>query len=420
MSYRHNFFKLIPLFSAAGLSVLLLLLLGACQAIAQETFPPPQRLAVIPTGLWPGQIVVNPGGYAYVFVDSVDGGEIAVLDGPKLVTVIPWPEVTQNDPVKDAQMAIDPQTGELYVTEVSGYLHIIRGAQVITSISNIGYVPTGITIHPNNRLAYIATRPQHWQPGTQVKGSSSVTIISHTQIITKIDIGYIPRVIVSNPVDNRVYVGQVTGFPEAGQTLMGMVSIIEDTKVVTNTSFGPIIPAFEVLDLAVDTQNGDVYMIENLYPVLYWDRVHPPIRVKLDLSDYGNGGLNNLAVDPKHHLAYASYSGEHGGMVAAIRAGVVVAQILVGDDPHQIAVDTVRDFVYVTNYQAGTMTVIRGTEVITTLETGGFGGMHVAVDEPRGYVYVSNGNSDSITVFGFPEETVQPSLWQRFLPFIQR
>lgn len=89
MLNRHSCFRLLPVIGAFALSVLLLLLLGACQAIAQETLPPPQRLAVIPTGLWPGQIVVNPGGYAYVLVNSVDGGEIAVLDGPNLVTVIP-------------------------------------------------------------------------------------------------------------------------------------------------------------------------------------------------------------------------------------------------------------------------------------------------------------------------------------------
>jgi len=328
--------------------------------------------------------------------------------------------VTQNNPVKDAEMAIDPHSGELYVTEISGYLHIISGTQVITSISNIGYVPTGITIHPNNRLAYVATRPQHWQLGTQIQGPHSVTIISHTQIITKIDIGYIPRVIVANPVDNRVYVGQFTGYSGWNQPLVGMLGIIENTHLVTNTSLGPIIETFTLPAIAVDTQNGDLYMIENLYPVLYWDRVHPPIRVEMDLSDYGHGGLNNLAVDPKHHLAYASYSGEHGSMVAVMRAGAVIAQLPVGADPHQIAVDTVRDYVYVTNYEAGTMTVIRGTEVITTLETGGFGGMHVAVDEQRGYVYISNGNSDSITVFGYPAEAEPPAWWQRFLPFVQR
>jgi len=66
------------------------------------------------------------------------------------------------------------------------------------------------------------------------------------------------------------------------------------------------------------------------------------------------------------------------------------------------------------------MIVIRGPEVITSLETGGFGGMHVAVDEQRGYVYVSNGNSDSITVFGYPAEAEPPAWWQRFLPFVQR
>jgi len=74
-------------------------------------------------------------------------------------------------------------------------------------------------------------------------------------------------------------------------------------------------------------------------------------------------------------------------------------------------------YVFVNSVDGGEIAV---TEVITTLATGDFGGMHVAVDEQRGYVYVSNGNSDSITVFGYPNEPDPSTGWQRFLPLIQR
>ena len=74
---------------------------------------------------------------------------------------------------------------------------------------------------------------------------------------------------------------------------------------------------------------------------------------------------------------------------------------------------------YVTNYRSGTLSVIRGTEIVATLETHGEGAWYIGVDEIRGYIYVSNADSHSVAVFGFPE-TAPPSFWQRFLPFIQR
>ena len=84
-----------------------------------------------------------------------------------------------------------------------------------------------------------------------------------------------------------------------------------------------------------------------------------------------------------------------------------------------IAVDETHDYVYAANYRSSNLSIIRGTEVITTVETGGLGAWKIAVDEKRGYVYVTNSNSASVAVFGFPE-TAPPSFWQRFLPFIQR
>ena len=96
----------------------------------------------------------------------------------------------------------------------------------------------------------------------------------------------------------------------------------------------------------------------------------------------------------------------------------------------RIAIHPTSGLVYVTNYTnrpqpgvapgPGDVAVISGTEVITTVATGGLGPWQIAVDEPRGYIYVTNSNSASVAVFGFAEEIGTPSLWQRFLPFIQR
>lgn len=69
----------------------------------------------------------------------------------------------------------------------------------------------------------------------------------------------------------------------------------------------------------------------------------------------------------------------------------------------------------------GVLSIIRGTEVLTTVSTHGRGPSYITVDEERGYIYVSNADSHSVAVFGFEEEDkVSPSLWQQFFPLIQK
>ena len=65
------------------------------------------------------------------------------------------------------------------------------------------------------------------------------------------------------------------------------------------------------------------------------------------------------------------------------------------------------------------MTVMRGTQVITTLDTIGAGPWDISVDEKRGYTYVSNADGHTITVFGFDQPIAdKPTLWQTFLPWL--
>lgn len=70
------------------------------------------------------------------------------------------------------------------------------------------------------------------------------------------------------------------------------------------------------------------------------------------------------------------------------------------------------------NRLVGAMSIIRGTEVLTTVSMQGRGPSYITVDEERGYIYVSNADSHSVAVFGFAEAD-KPNLWQSFLPVIR-
>lgn len=407
-----------------GLTIsLLILLLGsmtACQAVAQTPTPPPHRLALIktpPYGIYPGDIVVAPNGLAYIILLT---GQIAVLDGTHLVTVIPKPLPDINN-YGLSFLTVQPKTGLVYLTDEPGFVHIISGTRVITSIADIQWLPNAITANPYTGLVYVANagnryNRQNPHPNPELPGT--VDVISGTRVLTELLVGYAPQVLAAAPNSARVYVGQLAGHQSMGQVQIGPLGILEGANLITNTFLGPKQWDLAITDIAVNAQDGSLYWITG-GSLWYWDGEHPVLRAPLQLLEkYGNGSLNHIVVDAKHNLAYASYWGAEGNIVAVVRKAQVLAEIPVGRDPRQIGVDTVRNYVYVTNRLAGTLSVIQGTEVITTLDTGGGGAAYIAVDERRGYVYVSNSDSHTIAVFGFDQPTAAPPFWQNFLPWL--
>lgn len=119
-------------------------------------------------------------------------------------------------------------------------------------------------------------------------------------------------------------------------------------------------------------------------------------------------------------MAYVTSSDVAPSHVFVLRKDEVIAELPIqAYFNRSVAVDEKHDYVYVTNYGSGGLTVIRGTEVITIMSTGGLGPWDVAVDERTDLIYVTNADSGSVAIFGF-EEPSTPSLWQQFLPFLQR
>ncbi|MCX6050625.1 MAG: hypothetical protein NT075_36505 [Chloroflexi bacterium] len=402
-----------------GLLTLLLCSMTACQAVAQIPPPPPHRLALLktpPYGLYPDSIVVAPNGLAYIILLT---GQIVVLDGPQMVTVIPKPLPEINN-YSLSFLAVQPKTGLVYLTDDPGFVHVISGTRVITSIGDIQWLPNAITANPHSGLVYVANagnRHNRQNPHPNPKLPGTVDVISGTRVLTELLVGYAPQVLVADPGSAKVYVGQLSGHESMGQKQVGPLGILEDATLITNTFLGPQQWDLDIADIAVNAQDGSLYWIYGgLY---YWDGQHPVVQAPLHLLEkYGNGALNHIVVDAKHNLAYASYWGAEGNIVAVVRQDQVLAEIPVGHDPRQMAVDTLRDYIYVANRLDGTMSVIRGTEVITTLDTGGAGAEFIAVDERRGYVYVSNSDSHTIAVFGYDQPVAKPALWQTFLAWL--
>jgi DNA-binding beta-propeller fold protein YncE len=137
------------------------------------------------------------------------------------------------------------------------------------------------------------------------------------------------------------------------------------------------------------------------------------------LGAYNVGSLgysiNTLTVDSRTGWAYAASWDGPPSHVLVLDKDQLIAEIPVGNDVRGIAVDEPHDYIYAVNARSATLSVIRATEVITTLETGGSEPREIVVDETRGYIYVTSGGG--VAVFGFEMEIDKPSFWQTFLPW---
>ncbi len=408
------------------LTVVLLLLtlagvLVSCQVDAMDALPRPLAVLPMPSPLGEGTAygVAHPNGWAYIVNQ---GGSIAILDGPRLVKLLPWPGGKPRAWTL-SELDVDPKTGYVWVGDnVNAAVHVISGTDVITTIHNVGIEPNHLVVHPVTGLVYV-TNPHGYGPEPTL---GTVTIISGTAVITTVETGYVPQVLRVHPLNRNVYVGQYASWPDdpTGMT-MGMLSVISGMTRIAQTTLGePPTTRSAIMDIAINQKTGEFYMLQDYYALVYWDGQADIRRLPLGKQGYFpnlNLSLNHVAVDTKRNWAYVtSWDGPPSHVVVAQKDKVIAVLEVPGYDVRDVVYDATHDYIYVANRLAGNMSIIRGTEVITTLNTGGVGPTYITVDEKRGYIYVSNADTHSIAVFGYdaPPDG-QPPFWRRFLPFLR-
>ncbi|MCB0046945.1 MAG: hypothetical protein KDD92_16095 [Caldilineaceae bacterium] len=398
----------IPLLISVCLFGLLTSTLAACQPVtaADDSLPRLQALITDPRHWgYPDEILVHPNGLAYVAADT---GEMLVLDGPETVAVVSRPGSDQQPDFTIGALAASPLSGAVYWTEWDGIVHVISGTEVIASIPDVGHTPQDITAHPETGLVYVASAHQREWPENQ-RLPSHVTVISGTEIITDLVAGYIPTHLEYNPVDGRIYVGQFTGSPYENQEPIGMLGIIDGLEVVTNTFLGDDIWFGSVRDIVVNPNDGSMYLGWHTQ-LAFWNRQSDLVIVPSGFGD------DDMEIDPHTNLLYMSHDGVKNG-VMVISGTEVITDISIPGSPKPVAIDETHGYVYVGGYYSGDLTVIRGTEVITTISTGLWGAWDIAVDEERGYIYMTLADSHAVAVFSFEEPETSP--WFNFFPLIK-
>ena len=113
--------------------------------------------------------------------------------------------------------------------------------------------------------------------------------------------------------------------------------------------------------------------------------------------------LAHIAFDPGHPVGVASnprtgyvYITNQGDHVGVLRGTEQIATVQTGGRrPNALAVDEERGWVYVVNEYADSVSVIRETTVFTTLETAGRNPQGIAIVPQSGWAYVVSGYSKS-------------------------
>lgn len=188
-------------------------------------------VATIPGVSYPEQIVVSPDG-TRVFVvnlwaneDSSQPGSVTVIDAManQIVTTIPLPDAT-------AGMAITPNDGSLYVTELN-LNEVIKIStvtyQVVATIP-VGSRPTAIVVSPNGAAAYVAD-------SALFGGTPDVEVIklSTNKIIGSITVGTDPDVLAISANGASLYVTNQLS------NTVSVVDTLDDTVVTIPVSTGP-------------------------------------------------------------------------------------------------------------------------------------------------------------------------------------
>ncbi len=329
-----------------------------------------------------GVVAVNPcTGYAYVAGSS----HLTILRGTEIVNEIP---IAVND---FRTMAIDELRGFLYIANRdSDNVTVIRGTEAIGVVPTVGKDPTGIAVEHLSGYAYIASayrsRPLG---GGNLEGN--ILVISGTQIIDNLKFDQVyPRHVIADPLSGLVYVG-------ANKKLLVFKEMHEIARYEVQEG---------VDSMDVNPHTGEVYALT--FGTLYRFKDGRLIDSVLLGSVIGN--VDQIRVNPATGAVYIPHTGyvQGEGRIVVTQNMRVIEDIRVGALA-ALAIDPLTGIVYAANYggdgpDANTVMVINGTKVIATIRVG-WNPYKIALNPANGWVYVSNSNDSTVTILGYPNKS---------------
>jgi len=338
------------------------------------------------------RIAVQQGGFAYVLNETTDS--IAVLDGPNLVTLMDI-EAKEAGKAVMRDIVVHPKTDLVYVADVLQGIHVISGTEIITTIKDLSAERKFhvLAVHPNTGYIYAGGIVKDAE--TQV-ATGNIRVISGTQVLADIIDGKTINSLTPDLRNERLYAGRNLIRQASGTSLMSVIDGV--TRIMTTTldyNLATLDHNVYVYDVIVNPSSREFYLWEN-QSIVYLDGEQVQKRLQLGAE---HGPPVGMGWDPKRDIIYVGL--RESPYALAIRKNYELEELRIVAGSMAFVYDETRDYIYSADYNGPSMSVIRGTEVLTTIHTGGRGPTDVAVDAVRGYIYVSNADSHNVSVFGF-------------------
>lgn len=372
--------------------------LALIMAVACRPAPIPTVIDTVKISPGPYKVVLNPTtSTTYVLHTN---NTVSILRGTHLSNTVQFPQKTSS---LSGPIVVQPHTGRVYVFD--SLYHLIRvietdGAFTTIQASDFRFYSDhrgqGAVANPVTGYVYAINLWDRKENDQAIGGS--VLVITGTEITARVPAGRFPSAVAVNPINGLVYVGNS---PEQPEDYDQMMITISGTQVIATSDMEQK-PGRSggISAIAIDSNTGQVFAYVNNQR-LYALHDLKPIREKLLEKPVGQ-----LIFNPVNKRLYAMMFDEilvlDTDLNVIGRVSIEIKRSRSGN--RSMAVDPVRGYVYVGRIEDDTLTVIRDTKIITTLQTG-WDVTDIGVNPRTGMAYAVNNMSSSVTVIGFPEAT---------------
>jgi YVTN family beta-propeller protein len=326
-----------------------------------------------------GVVAINPcTGYVYV----AGSAHLTILRGADIVTEIP---IAVNDFRK---MAVDEANGLLYIAnQDSDNVTVIRGTEQIGVVPTVGKFPRGVAVESRSGYAYVVS-PYRSRPFGAGSLEGHILVISGTQVLDNLKLEQVfPGQVVADPLSGLIYVGankKVLVFKDLQETARYELEVGVDS-------------------MDVNPRSGEIYALT--HGTLY--RFKDGRLIDSVVLGSAIGNVEQIRVNPVSGAVYVPHSGyvPTEGRVVVVQNMKVIEDVQVGGRA-ALAIDPTTGIVYAANYggegpDINTVSVIDGTKVVATIRVGR-NPYKIALNPANGWVYVSNTNDGTVTILGYP------------------
>lgn len=306
-------------------------------------------------------------------------------------------------------LAVDSVTNKIYVAIANNDLMtVIDGTTLATTNVTIGSNPPAIAVNPVTNKIYVSSG-----------ALATLTVVDGVTLQTAtIPVGRYPESVVVNTVTNKIYTGNensvtvIDGATNETVTIpltdSVLAMVLDQGRNKIYAALGGSTVAIDGNTLAITTipVPGTLLAINTTLNEIYAVDSYNSLMAIIDGQTLNTitipTGLNPVDVESNPATAMIYTANADNTVTVINRTTLTESTIPVGQFPAVIAIDTLRNKIYVGNENDNTVTVIDGATNSTVSLVVGASPAHIAVDESTNRIYVSNFTGGTVSVIAGP------------------